>query len=104
MKSVLGNIATWCPGLLVRGRRLTVEDRTVHQNDEKEWCISDGGGWLPGVYESELAAWYAFDFEYEVLGALQNSKNENAGGQGGVISLEDLVLLRVHEMLKEDDT
>lgn len=50
--------------------------------DHVEYMISwDGGGWMPGIYDSEEAARYAGEFGDEVLQALQDSVNP-----GGVIT------------------
>jgi len=39
------------------------------------FVISSGGLWLPGCYDSERAAKYAFKFSEEDLQALQNEVN-----------------------------
>lgn len=54
------------------------------------YVISAYGSWLPGAYESERAARFAFRFSYEELQVLQNIVNERAGGVGGNITWEDL--------------
>lgn len=54
------------------------------------FVISTGKRSLPGSYESERAARYAFKFSYEILDKLQDKANQRNGGKGGVISLEDL--------------
>lgn len=49
------------------------------------WCISECNCWLPGSYESEEAARFAFDLGDDVLYSLQQSVNPN-----GTITLEML--------------
>lgn len=43
----------------------------IHKLGEKEYCISSNQVWLPGVYESERAAKYAFRFNEDELDLLQ---------------------------------
>lgn len=43
---------------------------SVHRCDNGAWVIASGGCWLPGVYEDEKTARYAFQFKDEVLAAL----------------------------------
>lgn len=43
------------------------------------WSISNYGCWIPGVYESEKAAWYAFELDDEVLSKLQDEANKADG-------------------------
>ncbi len=57
---------------------------TIHQVDDV-FCISSHQCWLPGTYESERAANYAFRFPDEVLTELQESVNP-----GGIITFEML--------------
>jgi hypothetical protein len=54
------------------------------------YVISSNNVWLPGSYESERAAKYAFKFSSRVLQRLQDKANERAGGEGGVITFADL--------------
>lgn len=49
------------------------------------FVISSGRAWLPGVYDSERAAKYAFRFPGEVLQRLQDSVNP-----GGAITFQML--------------
>ena len=56
--------------------------------------ISSGGSWLPGCYEDERTARYAFRFKDEVLQRLQDEANTRAGGKGGVITWGDLARAR----------
>lgn len=43
-----------------------------YSKTEKTWTISSQGfGWLPGIYDSERAAKYAFRFSYECLERLE---------------------------------
>ena len=52
----------------------------IHKIDAG-YVISSRGTWLPGCYESEQAARYAFKFSTATLQLLQNSVNP-----GGVIT------------------
>jgi len=54
------------------------------------FVISSGGTWLPGVYEDERTARYAFRLPAEVLQRLQDEANARAGGNGGVITWGDI--------------
>lgn len=49
-----------------------------------------GGTYLPGRYDSYRAARYAFRFKNTPLYALQERKNVENGGTGGVITFADL--------------
>lgn len=54
---------------------------------DKGYVISDEGGWLPGVYESEEAAQMALQQkDHEDWGKLQRLQDES----GGVITLKQL--------------
>jgi hypothetical protein len=67
----------------------------IHQVDN-QFVISSGGSWVPGVYDSERTARYAFRFEDRDLTALQRSQ-----GIGGVITFEMLQKLRRSKVLDE---
>ena len=54
------------------------------------YVISAYEVWVPGSYESERAARYAFRFTNEELTAAQAEANERHGGPGGVITFEQL--------------
>lgn len=54
------------------------------------YLISAYEVWVPGAYESERAARYAFRFTNEELTAAQAAANARAGGVGGVITFEQL--------------
>lgn len=45
---------------------------------------------MPGVYENEKSASYAFRFSDPVLQQLMNEANEREGGAGGTITYEDM--------------
>jgi hypothetical protein len=64
-------------------------DLLDHATDLR-FTISSHNVWLPGVYDSEGAARYAFRFRDEDLDALQEQANAAAGGTGGVITFEML--------------
>ncbi|WP_457104348.1 hypothetical protein [Methylobacterium sp. P5_C11] len=61
----------------------------VHQRDGG-FVVADQRGWLPGFYATERGARQAAYLPSETLQALQNRKNEEAGGAGGVITDNDL--------------
>jgi len=44
----------------------------VHKLLGNQFVISSGGAWLPGVYETEKAAHYAFQFDNTSLQKLQD--------------------------------
>ncbi|MBP1183546.1 hypothetical protein JOE48_005510 [Methylobacterium sp. PvR107] len=54
------------------------------------FLVSDQGVWLPGLYATEDAARKAAQMPSETLQAIQDRKNEEAGGNGGVITGADL--------------
>lgn len=60
----------------------------IHKVDPG-WVISSGGTWLPGCYDSERAARYAFRFKDAELQRLQDSVNP-----GGIITFDMLQRLR----------
>lgn len=64
----------------------------THRNDDGTYSISSRQVWLPGVYEDERTAKYAFRFGDEALQRLQDAANKRAGGTGGVITYADLKL------------
>jgi hypothetical protein len=61
----------------------------VHQVDNG-FRVADQGVWLPGLYATENAARKAAQMPSETLQAIQDRKNEEAGGSGGVITGADL--------------
>ncbi|MGH1590540.1 hypothetical protein ACRBEV_22065 [Methylobacterium phyllosphaerae] len=60
------------------------------QQVDNGFVVDDQDGRLPGVYATEHAARKAAQMPSETLQALQNRKNEQAGGTGGVITDNDL--------------
>ncbi len=54
------------------------------------YCISSHRVWMPGHYESEAAAKYAFRFTDDQLSRLQKAANDRAGQEGGTITMQDL--------------
>lgn len=50
----------------------------IHKLDNGQYVIASGGAWVPGSYESERAAKYAFRFPNEVLQRLQDSVSPGA--------------------------
>lgn len=61
------------------------------------YVISSGHVWMPGSYEDERTARYAFRFEDGQLRKLQDEANARAGGYGGVITWGDLARARSQE-------
>lgn len=61
----------------------------IHKVGDK-FVISSRGSWLPGAYEDERAARYAFRLPDETLQSLQDVANQRAGGTGGTITWGDL--------------
>jgi hypothetical protein len=49
---------------------------------------------MPGAYESERAARYAFRFTNEELTAAQAEANARHGGPGGIITFEQLQAMK----------
>jgi hypothetical protein len=63
--------------------------RSIYKAGE-EFVISEDEVWLPGCYETRVVAERAFKFRSDALNALQERKNREAGGSGGVITSHDL--------------
>lgn len=61
----------------------------IHKT-EGGYVISSHRVWMPGCYEDERTARYAFRFDDEVLQRLQDDANARAGGTGGTITWGDL--------------
>lgn len=61
----------------------------IHQV-ENGFVVVEQDGRLPGFYATEQAARKAAQMPSETLQAIQNRKNEEAGGTGGVIIDADL--------------
>lgn len=72
---------------------------TIRKVDDV-FVISSRGTWVPGCYESERAANYAFRFDDQVLHRLQDTANQRAGGTGGTITFEDLQVARKNSVAK----
>lgn len=65
----------------------------IHELEEKEgrskcYVIASGGLWLPGSYESERAARYAFKFTNETLVKLRDAAIARGGDR--LITMDDL--------------
>lgn len=55
------------------------------------YVIADEGGWLPGCFVTETGARRAGEaLSCEQLQAIQDRKNNEAGGVGGIISDDDV--------------
>lgn len=63
--------------------------RRIYPLEGGLFVISRNRVWLPGAFATREAAERAFDESYVYLSELQQRKNEEAGGSGGVITLED---------------
>jgi hypothetical protein len=61
----------------------------IHQV-ENGFVVVDHDGRLPGLYATEDAARKAAQMPSETLQVIQDRKNEEAGGSGGVITRADL--------------
>lgn len=59
----------------------------IHKTDDGGFTISSHDIWLPGVYEDERTARYAFRLPEDVLQGLQDQANARGGG---VITWGDL--------------
>lgn len=66
----------------------------IHTCEDGTCCISSNQVWMPGAYENEKCARYAFRFSDSVLQQLMNEANERAGGVEGTITYEDLKLAK----------
>lgn len=62
----------------------------IHKTGDGQFVISSHQVWLPGCYEDERTARYAFRFSHEILQRLQDDANARAGGKGGVLTWGDL--------------
>lgn len=63
----------------------------IHQGDDGTCVAASGGVWIPGCFEDQRTARYAFRFTDAVLQRLQDRKNaEQPDGTGGVITFTDL--------------
>lgn len=66
----------------------------IHICGDGKCCISSNQVWMPGVYENEKCARYAFRFSDSVLRQLMDEANEREGGAGGTITYKDLKLAK----------
>lgn len=62
----------------------------LHKNKDGTYAISSHQVWLPGCYEDDRAARYAFRFGEGILLRLEEDANARVGGKGGVITWGDL--------------
>lgn len=70
-------------------------------DDGSGYVIGSGHRWLPGVYDTDKTARYAFQFSDLELAAIQNRKNGETPA-GGTITLADLRAVRVARASPED--
>ena len=54
------------------------------------FVISSHRVWMPGAYDTEKTARYAFQFKDEELNKMQRIANKRNGGFDGVITMDDL--------------
>lgn len=66
----------------------------IHVCGDGKYCISSNQVWMPGVYENEKCARYAFRFSDSVLRQLMDEANLRVGGKGGTITYQDLKLAK----------
>lgn len=66
----------------------------IHICGDGKCCISSNQVWMPGVYENEKCARYAFRFSDSVLRQLMDEANLRVGGKGGTITHQDLKLAK----------
>jgi hypothetical protein len=64
----------------------------IHRTDDNTFVISNNQIWFPGSYATEGAAWYAFTLPVKSLQRIQDEANKRAGGKGGIITYDDLVM------------
>lgn len=62
----------------------------IHKTDDGTFVASSKSGWIPGCFDSERAARYAFRFTNEQLQQLQDEKNKTSS----VITFKDLQELK----------
>ena len=58
------------------------------------FVISSHQVWMPGAYDTERTARYAFRFKDRELQQLQDEANKRNGGFDGVITMDDLKKLK----------
>lgn len=63
---------------------------TIHRTSEGQFVAASRGVWIPGVFEDERTARFAFRLPDAVLSRLQGEANIRAGGSGGVLTWGDL--------------
>ena len=64
-------------------------DSVIHKTDGPGYVISSHGCWLPGVYETERAARFAFSFHADVLQSLTD-RICNVSTENRLITSDDL--------------
>lgn len=62
----------------------------IYKLDDGTYVISSRQVWVPGCFENERTAKYAFRFKDEQLSELQKEKNKTTG----IITFEDLQKLK----------
>ena len=70
------------------------------KNVNGEFVASSRGVWIPGVFEDERTARFAFRLADDVLIRLQQAANARAGGCGGVLTWVDLACESERERMK----
>lgn len=64
------------------------------------YVASSRGVWIPGVFEDERTARFAFRLPDAVLHQLQQEANERAGGRDGLLTWGDLARASERARLK----
>lgn len=70
-------------------RKIDTPAGTIYPVDDGFVC-ANGGGYLPGCYETFEAAEFALGIDCNALQALQDAANKRVGGCGGIITMSDL--------------
>lgn len=81
MHSKLAKIAEPKPGEVWE-----TDDASLYRLDDGNWCVALCHSWVPGVYSSAVAAWFATSLPWDMLHRIMGDNSS------GVISLEDLVV------------
>ena len=72
----------------------------IYQTRDGAFVISSHQVWIPGIYEDERTARFAFRFSDDTLQTLQDLANATAGANGGIITWCDLA--KASDALRSD--
>lgn len=75
----------------------------IHKVKDGRYVISSGGSWLPGVYEDEATARYAFQFSDAALHHLQEIANGASDPTQRYVRMCDLKRARSNQQLSESE-